>query len=62
MMPPAVQDYIYMLVEKDTQYLSLKERARAVVANNIAIEAGPAPMDVGEATGDNGGDDWEVDA
>ena len=47
MMPVTVQDYIYSIVEDGTLYETVKEKVRAIVSNKVAMNMGPAPMDVG---------------
>jgi hypothetical protein len=47
MMPVAIQDYIYSIVEEKSLYVNIKEKVRGMVSNKVAIGMGPAPMDVG---------------
>ena len=47
MMPAMVQDYVYIHVEKDTPYDTLKEKIKVLVSNKVAMNMGPAPMDIG---------------
>ena len=47
MMPANIQDYIYSIVESDTQYETLKDKVRGMVSNKVAMNMGPAPMDIG---------------
>ena len=49
MMPTVVQDYVYSIVEEGTLYETVKEKVRSSVANKVARNMGPAPMDVGGA-------------
>jgi hypothetical protein len=65
MMPTTVQDYIYSIVDfQGMTYENLKERVRGMVSNKIAMNMGPAPMDIGglQDKGQGGGEeDWNED-
>ena len=57
-------DYIYCVLEKNMDYLALKEKVISWIANKVTKSTGPAPMDMGGV--DDGGpakqDDEENDA
>jgi hypothetical protein len=57
MMPANIQDYIYSIVENDTQYEALKDKVRGMVSNKVAMNMGPAPMDIGGLLG-HGEEEW----
>ena len=40
MMPAMVQDYVYIHVEKDTPYDTLKEKVKVLVSNKVAMNMG----------------------
>ena len=48
MLPRAVQEYVYVNVDKDVTYTQLRDKVRGMVANRTAGETGPVPMDVGQ--------------
>ena len=67
MMPVQIQDHIYTTVGKGSKYEEVRDKVQAVVSNKIAINMGPAPMDVGLiGRGDDDqnyyeDDEWNVD-
>lgn len=69
MLPAAVQDHIYTTIVKGTKYDELRDKIQAFIGNKLAVNMGPAPMDVGEvwwqagdAEGGDNHDDLGVDA
>ena len=46
-MPAAIQDYIYTHADKETQYMQLREKVRAMIGNKMSMSSGPTPMDIG---------------
>ena len=46
-MPAAIQDYIYTHADKETQYVQLREKVRAMIGNKMSMNSGPTPMDIG---------------
>ena len=51
MMPLVIQDFIYTHVDKDTKYEEIKDKVKAITGNKLAMNMGPAPMDIGELKG-----------
>jgi hypothetical protein len=53
MMPTPIQDYIYSITEtrevgvKKMSYQEVKDKVRGMVSNKVAMDMGPAPMDIG---------------
>ena len=59
MLPSSLQDYIYTHIDIKTTYDELKEKLRAMVANKVATNMGPAPMDIGNVgRQERGEEDW----
>ena len=48
MMPHVLQDFIDTHVEKETKYEEVRDKVRAIASNKVAMNMGPAPMDIGE--------------
>ena len=72
MLPLQIQDHVYTVANKDTKYEELRDKVQAFVGNKIAVNMGPAPMDVGVVDKDANEsqaydqqydeEEWQVDA
>jgi hypothetical protein len=65
MMPTNIQDYVYSITEtRDAgqakmSYQEVKDKVRGMVSNKVAMNMGPAPMDVGGILGLQGKEEWQ---
>ena len=60
MMPTLVQDFVDQTVDERTKAEDLQERIKSCVRNEVAMDQGPTPMDVGNINGQQGDEEhWQ---